>query len=71
MQQSQNQGLINTWNYREIIKYKSENETNALIISLLGAGAESFLIEFSGVFENEIQNLFLMGIITKKAILIY
>jgi methylmalonyl-CoA mutase len=52
LQQSQNQGLINTFNYREIIKYKSENETNALIISLLGVGAESFLIDFSGVSES-------------------
>lgn len=55
VQQSQNQGLIKTWNYREIIKYKSEKETNALIISLLGAGAESFLIEFSGLVENEFE----------------
>lgn len=55
VQQSQNQGLIKTWNYREIIKYKSEKETNALIVSLLEAGAESFLIEFSGVLEKEFE----------------
>ena len=55
IQQSQNQRVINTWNNREIIRYKSEKETNALIISLLGAGAESFLIDFSGVFELEFE----------------
>ena len=51
IQQSQNQRLTKTWSTREIIKYKSEKETNSLIISLLKAGADSFVIDFSGVFE--------------------
>ncbi len=55
IQQSQNQRVIHSWNNREIIRYKSEKETNALIISLLEAGADSFLIDFSGVFELEIE----------------
>jgi methylmalonyl-CoA mutase len=55
VQQSQYQRLTKTWSNREIIKYKSEKETNSLIISLLEAGAESFLIDFSGVFELEFE----------------
>ncbi|MEY4539914.1 MAG: hypothetical protein RLZZ306_1671 [Bacteroidota bacterium] len=55
IQQSQNQRLTKTWSYRELIKYKSEKETNSLIISLLEAGADSFLIDFSGVFELEFE----------------
>lgn len=55
LQQSQNQGFVKTWNYREIIKYKSEKETNELVVSLLAAGAESFLIDFSGGFVNEFE----------------
>jgi methylmalonyl-CoA mutase len=55
LQQSQYQSLTKKWSYREIIKYKSGKETNSLIISLLEAGADSFLIDFSGVFELEFE----------------
>ncbi len=55
LQQSQNQRFTKTWSSRETIRYKSEKETNSLIISLLGAGADSFLIDFSGVFELEFE----------------
>ena len=55
LQQSQYQRITKKWSYREIIKYKSEKETNSLIISLLEAGADSFLIDFSGVFELEFE----------------
>ena len=55
IQQSQIQGVVKAWNNREIIKYKSEKETNILIISLLEAGADAFLVDFSGFFEMEIE----------------
>jgi methylmalonyl-CoA mutase len=55
IQQSQNQRFTKTWSNREIIRYKSEKETNALIISLLEAGADSFLIDFSGVCDLEFE----------------
>ena len=55
IQQSQIQGVVKAWNNREIIKYKSEKETNILIISLLDAGAGAFLVDFSGFFEMEIE----------------
>jgi methylmalonyl-CoA mutase len=55
MQQSQNQRFIKTWSNRETIRYKSEKETNALIISLLEAGADTFMIDFSGVLELEFE----------------
>jgi methylmalonyl-CoA mutase len=55
VQQSQNQCFTKKWSSREIIRYKSEKETNLLIISLLEAGADSFLIDFSGVFELEFE----------------
>ena len=55
IQQAQIQGVVKAWNNREIIKYKAEKETNALIISLLKAGADAFLIDFSGFFEMEIE----------------
>ena len=55
MQQSQYQRFTKTWSNREIIKYKSEKDTNSLIVSVLEAGAESFLIDFSGVFELEFE----------------
>lgn len=55
IQQSQNQGFVKTWNYREIIKYKSEKETNKLIVSQLEVGTESFMIEFSGLIEKEFE----------------
>ena len=55
IQQSQYQRFIKTWSKREIIRFKSEKETNSLIISLLGAGTDSFLIDFSGVFEKEFE----------------
>jgi len=55
IQQSQNQGIKRTWNYREIIKFKSEEETNALIISLLDKGANSFLLIINGECECEFE----------------
>ncbi len=55
IQQSQIQGTTKSWNYREIIRYKSEKETNLLIISLLEAGADCFLVDFNGVFEMEFE----------------
>lgn len=55
IQQSQNQGFTRKWSNREMIKYKSEKETNSLIVSLLNAGAESFLIDFDGTFESKIE----------------
>jgi len=55
IQQSQIQGVVKSWNNREIIKYKSGKETNLLIISFLEAGANSFLIDFSGFFEMEFE----------------
>ena len=55
LQQSQNQRFTKTWINREIIRYKSEKITNKLIISQLEAGADSFQIDFSGVFEMEFE----------------
>ena len=55
IQQSQSQRFVKSWNNRETIIYKSEKETNLLIISLLDAGADSFLIDISGVFEMEFE----------------
>ena len=55
IQQSQYQEFIKKWSNREIIRYKSEKETNLLIFSLLEAGADSFLIDFSGVLELEFE----------------
>jgi methylmalonyl-CoA mutase len=55
LQQSQNQRFVKTWSNREIIRYKSEKETNLLIVSLLEAGADSFLIDFSGVCDLEFE----------------
>ncbi|MEA5460563.1 methylmalonyl-CoA mutase family protein [Arcicella sp. LKC2W] len=55
VQQSQFQGFTKIWSNREIIKFKSEKETNQLIINYLGAGANSFLIDFSGVLISEIE----------------
>lgn len=51
IQQTQYQKLAKTWSNREIIRYKSEKETNSLIISLLNKGIDSFLIDFSGCLE--------------------
>jgi len=55
VQQSQFQGFTKIWSNREIIKFKSGKETNKLIINSLGAGANSFLIDFSGVLISEIE----------------
>jgi methylmalonyl-CoA mutase len=55
VQQSQFQGFTKIWNNREIIKFKSGKETNQLIIKSLEAGANSFLIDFSGVSISEIE----------------
>ncbi|PWK29391.1 methylmalonyl-CoA mutase [Arcicella aurantiaca] len=55
VQQSQFQGFTKIWNNREIIKFKSGKETNQLIINSLYAGANSFLIDFSGVSISEIE----------------
>ncbi len=55
IQQSQYQEFTKTWKNREIVRYKSEKETNLLIVSLLAAGADSFLIDFSGVLELEFE----------------
>lgn len=55
VQQSQFQGFTKIWSNREIIKFKSEKETNQLIINSLGAGVNSFLIDFSGVLISEIE----------------
>ena len=55
LQQSQCQKLANIWNNREIIRYTSEKSTNNLIISQLEAGADSFQIDFNGVFELEFE----------------
>ena len=55
IQQTQYQRFAKTWSNREIIKYKSEKETNLLIISLLGIGTDSLLVDFSGLFEKEFE----------------
>ena len=51
IQQSQYQEFVKNWSNREIIRYKSEKETNLLIISLLAKGVGAFLIDFSGLLE--------------------
>ena len=55
IQQSQIQGVVKSWNNREIIKYKSGKKTNLLIINLLETGADSFLVDFSGFVEMEFE----------------
>lgn len=55
IQQSQNQRFTKTWSNREILRYKSEKETNELIISLLESGTDSFLVDFSGVCDLEFE----------------
>ena len=55
IQQSQIQGVVKSWNNRELIKYKSGKETNRLIINLLETGADSLLVDFSGFFEMEFE----------------
>lgn len=55
IQKSQIQGVIKSWNSREIIKYKSGKEANLLIISLLETGADSLMVDFSGFIEIEFE----------------
>ena len=55
IQYSQIQGIVKSWNNREIIEYKSEKDTNRLVVSLLGIGVNSFLVDFSGFFEMEFE----------------
>lgn len=49
IQQAQNQRVNPNWNYREIVRYSSEKETNSLISKLLIQGVDSFLIDLSDV----------------------
>lgn len=55
LQQSQVQRFAKSWKNREIIKCKSGKDVNLLVISLLSAGSESFLIDFSGVLDLEFE----------------
>ena len=55
IQHTQIQGVAKSWNYREIIKYKSEKDTNLLVINLLEIGVNAFSVDFSGFFEKEFE----------------
>jgi methylmalonyl-CoA mutase len=55
LQQSQHQKFTKSWSNREIIRYKIEKNTNSLVISLLNSGADSFLVDLSGVFDLEFE----------------
>jgi methylmalonyl-CoA mutase len=55
IQQVQNQRLNESWQYRESITFNNAVECNNLIINSLMAGANSFLIDYSGVCEREIE----------------
>jgi methylmalonyl-CoA mutase len=55
VQQFQLQNDTKTWSNREIIKYATEKECNLLIINLLKEGANSFLLDLSGVSIMEIE----------------
>jgi methylmalonyl-CoA mutase len=55
IQQAQNQRVNGSWHYRESIKFTNEKECNSLIINGLLAGANSFLVDFSGVREWQVE----------------
>ncbi|MCU0470402.1 MAG: methylmalonyl-CoA mutase family protein [Arcicella sp.] len=55
IQQSQFQNITKSWNNREIINFNNGKEYNNLIISSLEAGANSFMIDYSGVCESEFE----------------
>ena len=55
IQAPQNQRVNHSWQHRESLKLVSEKECNQLIMNSLQAGANSFLIDNSGVYEREIE----------------
>lgn len=55
IQQAQNQRVNSNWNYREIVRYSSEKETNSLIFKLLRQGVDSFLIDLSDVLLSNVE----------------
>ena len=55
IQQAQNQQVNGDWKYRESIKFTNEKECNSLIINGLLSGINSFLIDFDGMREWEIE----------------
>ena len=55
IQAPQNQRVNHSWQHRESLKLVSEKECNQLIMNSLQAGANSFLIDNSGVCEREIE----------------
>lgn len=55
IQQAQSQRVNGSWQYRESIKFTNEKDCNVLIINGLLAGANSFLIDFSGIYEWQVE----------------
>ena len=55
VQAPQNQRVNHSWLYREKLELVSEKECNQLIMNSLQAGANSFLIDNSGVFDRQIE----------------
>ena len=55
IQQAQNQRVNGSWQYCESIKFTNEKDCNNLITNNLQAGSDSFLIDFSGMHERQIE----------------
>ena len=55
IQQTQNQRVNGSWQYQESIKFTNERDCNSLIINDLLSGANSFSIDFSGMYEWKVE----------------
>ena len=55
IQKAQNQRVNFNWQYREMVRYTSEKETNSLILKLLKSGVDSFLIDLSDVVLSDVE----------------